>query len=301
MPGLGSAHRADEHREHPRQAQAPGQPRHICIDEVDRIGSAEEATRFLSEVKAVFGSVNCYFLVAVADELGAAFARRVITGRSHIENAFDEIILLEPMSFELSRQLLQRRVPGFTDAFVRLGLALSGGLPRELIRVARRLVEINIEFEYELRLSQLADRLVQEEIHEAITGTRSQIASALISPEWGAVLDRLRLLDRFFEPDAGLGELRPALKELAELASDQPAAATPEEQPIRMAVTELSALAFLDMTISDAFRDASFEAAGAPDAAGPYVDLAAARRELGVSAESCRRAVQRIRLALDLP
>ncbi|MFI6928560.1 hypothetical protein ACIBIZ_52175 [Nonomuraea spiralis] len=129
----------------------------------------------------------------------------------------------------------------------------------------------------------------------------SQIAGALISPKWGAVLDQLRLLDGFFEPDAGLGELRPALKELAELASDQPAAATPEEQPIRLAVTGLSALAFLDMTISDAFKDESFDVAGAPDAAGPYVDLAAARRELGVSAESCRRAVQRIRLTLGLP
>ncbi|MEU1387313.1 MULTISPECIES: hypothetical protein [unclassified Nonomuraea] len=284
-----------------RTEHARGRRVLICIDEVDRIGSAEEATRFLSEVKAVFGSVNCYFLVAVADELGAAFARRAIAGRSPVDNAFDEIISLEPLSFELSRQLLQRRVPGFTDAFVRLGLALSGGLPRELIRVARRLVEINIEFEYELRLSQLADRLIREEIHEAVIGTRSQIAGASISPEWGAVLDRLRLLDGFFEPDAGLGELRPALKELAELALDQPAAAGPEEQPIRLAVTGLSALAFLDMTISDAFKDESFDVAGTPDAVGSYVDLAAARRELGVSAESCRRAVQRIRLTLGLP
>ncbi|MET8867380.1 hypothetical protein ABZW11_30925, partial [Nonomuraea sp. NPDC004580] len=188
-----------------RTEHARGRRVLICIDEVDRIGSAEAATRFLSEIKAIFGSVNCYFLVAVADELGAAFSRRAITGRSHVDNAFDEVISLEPLSFESSKQLLQRRVPGFTDAFVRLVLALSGGLPRELIRVARRLVEINIEFEYELRLPQLADRLVREEIHEAVTGTRSQLAGTLISPEWGAVLDRLRLLDGNGEQEGGGG------------------------------------------------------------------------------------------------
>ncbi|MFG1962399.1 hypothetical protein [Nonomuraea sp. NPDC049028] len=285
--------------------QARGRRVLICIDEVDRIGSAEEATRFLSEIKAVFGSLHCYFLVAVADELGAAFARRVITGPSHVENAFDEIVLLEPMSFELSRQLLQRRVPGFTDSFVWLDLALSGGLPRELIRVARRLVEVNIEFEYELRLSQLADRLVREEIHEAISGTRSQIARLSIGPEWGAVLDRLRLLGRHFEPDAKLGELRPALKELADLPSELPSVTDPEEAPIRTAVTELSAFAFLGMTICDAFTDDCFDADGTHgpvrDTAGPYAEFAVARRELGVSAESCRAAVRRIRLALNLP
>ncbi|WP_433360640.1 hypothetical protein [Streptosporangium sp. CA-115845] len=285
--------------------QARGRRVLICIDEVDRIGTAEEATRFLSEIKAVFASVPCHFLIAVADELGAALARRVITGHSHIENAFDEIVSLEPMPFELSRQLLQRRVPGFTDSFVWLGVALSGGLPRELIRVARRLVEINIEHEYELWLSEIADRLIREEVQGAITGTRGLIARLSASAEWGAVLDRLRLLARFFEPDAGLAELLPALKELADLSSEQPSMSAPDESPIKMAIAELSAFAFLGMTICDAFKDRCFDSAGtrdpAPDSTGPYVELAAARRELGVSAESCRAAVRRIRLGLNLP
>ena len=111
----------------------------IYIDEVDRIGSADEATKFLSEIKAIFGVPHCYFVVAVAEELGLSFSRRGLNGRSVADNAFDEIISLEPMSLELSRELLTRRVPGFTEAFVRLSFVLSGGLPRDLIRVARRL------------------------------------------------------------------------------------------------------------------------------------------------------------------
>ncbi|MGP3934576.1 hypothetical protein [Nonomuraea sp. KM88] len=277
----------------------------ICIDEVDRIGSVEEATRFLSEIKAIFGSVHCYFLVAVADELGASFARQTITGRSHLENAFDEKISLEPMSFELCRLLLQRRVPGFTEPFVWLGLVLSGGLPRELIRVARRLVEINMEFEYALRLPDLTDRLVREELHEALTGTRAQIGRLPATPECGALLDRLHQLSRPLEPDAPLGDLRSSLKELAVLASEQPPVLNPDDLPLRTLVTELSTLAFLGMTVSDAFKDNCFDLMAGQDpaqpAAGPYLELAAARRELSISAGSCRAAVQRIRVGMGLP
>lgn len=115
---------------HVTNEQSTGRTVLICIDEVDRIGSAEEASQFLSEIKAIFGVPQCYFVVAIAEEFGAAFGRRAITGRTIADNVFDEIISVEPMTFDLSRQLLQRRVPGFNDSFVWLSLALSGGVPR---------------------------------------------------------------------------------------------------------------------------------------------------------------------------
>ncbi|MEU8305799.1 hypothetical protein AB0C84_19765 [Actinomadura sp. NPDC048955] len=274
----------------------------VCIDEVDRIGSAAEATRFLGEVKAIFGSVNCYFVVAVADEVGAAFARRAIIGRSLAETAFDEIITLEPLSFASARRLLQRRVPGFTDPFVRLALALSGGLPRELLRVTRRLVELNAEHEYELLLPGLTDRLVREEVLEALEATRGRLAQTQAGPDWAPVLDRLRQLSWSFRPDADISELPRALKELADLAPPPPSGT--EESEIWTALNDLAALAALGMTTCDAFADACFDAFGtdAPASAspGPYTELAAARRELALSASSCRAAIDRIRFTLDL-
>jgi len=90
----------------------------ICIDEVDRIGSADKAAKFISEIKVIFGVPNCFFFVAVAEELGLSLGTVGISGRSVADNAFDEIISLEPMSFESCRDLLERRVPGITESYV---------------------------------------------------------------------------------------------------------------------------------------------------------------------------------------
>jgi hypothetical protein len=273
----------------------------ICIDEVDRIGSAAEATQFLGEVKAIFGIPHCYFAVAIAEELGVEFGRRTIAPRSAADNAFDEIISLEPMSFEQSRHLLTRRVLGFTDSFVWLSLVMSGGLPRELIRVARRMVELTIESRYKRRLPEIAEQLIREEVYEAIVGSRSQIAGLSADHEYTPVLDTLRLLVKVFEPGRKAGDLRTGLLELAGLPTSVPAGRAAQ---VKTALTKLAALALLGITTYDAFKDSCLDPSGHRDtatgAAGPYEELAAARRELGVSAESCRAAVEQIRLALGL-
>lgn len=276
----------------------------IGIDEIDRMGSEEEAGAFLSEVKAVFGSTNCYFVVSIAAELGAAYHRRAIAGRTMVENAFDEIISLEPMSFELSRRLLQRRVPGFTDAFVWLGLALSGGLPRELIRVTRRLVEINMEHEYELKLSELADRMVREEIYEMLNGTRRMLSGLSLPPDRAEVMGRLREAARPFEPGAKLAELGLGLRALIDLRPTARDGTGMTDDRLGIAVAELSALALLDLTISDAFKDSCFDLYGTAlgeRPAGPYENLPAARRELSLSLESGWTAIGAVRAELSLP
>jgi energy-coupling factor transporter ATP-binding protein EcfA2 len=276
----------------------------ICIDEVDRIGPQEEAMQFLNEIKAIFSIPHCYFVVAIAEEPGAEFGGRAIVGRSLADNAFDEVISLEPMSFELSRQLLQRRVPGFTDPFVWLSLVLSGGLPRELLRVATQLVEITREFDYELELPAFADRLVGEEILEALVATRSQIARLSPGPEWGSVLDRLRLLAGAVKPGSPGGDLGLALKELADLRTGLPGGGASGDAAITEVITRLAAFALLAKTTCDVFKDGCFDISGMrdPDAGtvGAYTELAAGRRELSVSSESCRAVVDRIRLSLGL-
>ena len=273
----------------------------VCIDEVDRIGSADEASKFLSEVKAIFGAPHCYFVVAIADELGIEFSRRAIASRSLSDNAFDEIISVEPMNFGMCRDLLTRRVLGFTESFVWLSLVLSGGLPRDLIRVARRLVEMTIESEYELRLTGCAEQLVREEIYAAALGSRNQFAELLSGGRWTAVLEDLRAQIRVFDSGGQPGDLRPSLRELMKLPTDLPGNLGPE---ITSLATRLAALAFLGLTICDAFTDTAFDIAALRDPAlgraQSYEDLAAARRELAISAEGCRAAVEQIRKALHL-
>ena len=273
----------------------------VCIDEVDRIGSADEASKFLSEVKAIFGAPHCYFVVAIADELGIELSRRAIASRSVSDNAFDEIISVEPMTFGMCRDLLTRRVLGFTESFVWLSLVLSGGLPRDLIRVARRLVEMTIESEYELRLTGCAEQLVREEVYAAAIGSRNQGAELLSGGRWTAVPEDLRVQIRVFDSGGQPGDLRPSLRELMRLPDDLPASPGPETISL---ATMLATLAFLGLTTCDAFTDTAFDIAALRDPklgrAESYEDLAAARRELAVSAESCRAVVEQVRKALQL-
>jgi hypothetical protein len=283
------------------ELRAKGRRVLICIDEVDRIGSSDEASKFLSEVKAIFGAPHCYFVVAIADELGIDFSSRVITNRSFFDNVFDEIIYIEPLSFIMCRDLLTRRVLGFTESFVWLSLVISGGLPRDLIRVARRLAEMTIESEYELRLTGCAEQLVREEIYAVATTSRNQFAELLSHRRWAAVLEDLRVQTRVFDSGGRPGDVRPSLRELMKLPVDLPASLGSE---VAALATKLAALAFLGLTICDAFTDTNFDIDALRDRelgrVESYEDLAAARRELAVSAEGCRTAVEQIRKSLRL-
>jgi Cdc6-like AAA superfamily ATPase len=88
----------------------------VGIDEIDRIGSVAHAESFLGEIKAVFGVEKSFFLVAVAEDVGSVFAQRAMEGRSILENAFDDVIAVGPLSLAETRDLLLKRVPGYTDS-----------------------------------------------------------------------------------------------------------------------------------------------------------------------------------------
>ena len=279
----------------------------ICIDEVDRIGSADEAARFVSEIKAIFGEPNCYFFVAIADELGLSLSSGGINGRSVVDNAFDEVISIEPMSFESCRELLTRRVPGFTESFAWLSFVLSAGLPRDLIRVARRLAEMAetaIESDYELSLTESADRLIREEAYAAAINTRSQLTQLSPDQEWEPALEQLRLCTKELQPTAVSTDPRLTLKVLAQLPGLVPVPVTSGPSAVRDAIARLAAFALLSLTTCDLFRDDVYEIAKFCDPTheplGSYAEMAAARRELSVSPGASRAAVEKIRIALSL-
>jgi hypothetical protein len=273
----------------------------VCIDEVDRIGSAEDASRFLSEVKAIFGAPHCFFVVAIADELGVELGRRAITGRPLSDNAFDEIISVEPMTFAMCRDLLSRRVLGFTESFVWLSLVLSGGLPRDVIRVARRLAEMAIESGYRLRLSGCAQQLVREEVYEATLASRSRLTELLPGGTWGAALDELRSQIRTFESGGAPDDPLASLRQLVTAADSAPDNSSVED---RLLADRLGTLVFLGLTICDAFSEKVFTVKDLRDpsknTSEHYEDLAVARRELTVSAEGCRQAIEHVRKGLRL-
>ncbi|WP_017600161.1 hypothetical protein [Nocardiopsis lucentensis] len=116
----------------------------VGIDEIDKM-SAQEAEQFINQVKALFGTPNCLTLVSVSDDALANFEQRSFSVRDSFDTAFDDIVRVEPLSYEDVRQLLTRRISGIPDSLVALCYVLSGGLPRECLRVARRLVQLRAE------------------------------------------------------------------------------------------------------------------------------------------------------------
>jgi hypothetical protein len=112
----------------------------IGIDEIDRM-SAGSAERFLSDIKAIFGIQRCLYLVSVSDEALAVFEQRVLHGRSAFDSTFDEVVRARELDFKSCQHLLRRRIAGMPDALIAFCQVMSGGLPRDLIRMARLAVE----------------------------------------------------------------------------------------------------------------------------------------------------------------
>lgn len=107
----------------------------IGIDELDKIASAEDAERFLNDLKAVFGVRGCYFLVALSEDALAAFERRSLAIRNTFDSAFDKIIHVRPLHGAESRSMLTRRGVLLPVPYLWLCHALTGGLPRDLLRI----------------------------------------------------------------------------------------------------------------------------------------------------------------------
>ncbi|WP_433472134.1 hypothetical protein ACQPZP_24950 [Spirillospora sp. CA-142024] len=283
----------------------------ITIDEVDRMGSVEKAERFISEIKAVFGIRNCFYIVSIAEEVGSVFARRAVAGRSIFENAFDDVVVIEPLYLAESRRLLLRRVPGFTDSFAYLAHSLSGGVPRELIRVTRRLVEINLAENKAgrtfPRLDGLAAALVKEEMTETLVGIRTQLSSHSPAADLGGVFDFMRsvLRDMRLTVPCDMTLIRPRLYELTRLEVSPPPDAS-EADPVGTILIQLSGIALFCLTIIEVFEDGVFELRRAESVSSrrspaSFEELAAARRELSVSPSSCRAVLTRFREAWNLP
>jgi hypothetical protein len=286
----------------------------IGIDEIDRIGSVEQAERFIGEIKTIFGIRNCFFLVSVAEDVGFLFSRRSIVGQSTLEHSFDDVVVVDTLELDEARELLSTRVPGFTDSFVFLALALSGGLPREMIRVARRLVEVNhqeTEDQLSPKIGDLALRLIAEDVAEVLRTSRNQLARMSLPDPWGDVFYQLRAAMALLRSGkASPGEHQKIIGGLCSLrppnAADLSTSQETDETAAAKIIAGLSAFACYSITVVEAFNNDYFDLHAAREtthdtAGGSYVELAAARLELGISPESSQSIIRRFRAQSGLP
>ncbi|MFG2771222.1 P-loop NTPase fold protein [Streptomyces sp. NPDC048350] len=316
-----------------RRAETGDSPRRvlIVIDEIDRIGTAEQARSLLTEIKSVFGIPHVYFLISVAEDVGAGFVRRGIPVRDVIDSSLDDVVHIEPRTLDESNEIIQNRVPGLTLPFVALAHCLSGGITRDLIRCTRRMVMIPEQLgPGEGRLRRIAGMLLIEELRETLAGFRVLMGSAESSPDWAARLDEirstiLRLRPRPYDvnnandannpndaeaprPDDGHDAVRAreAVQRLFDAATAAGASAgTGGPDDCYGHWDELTAYSDFVLTLIDFFTGREeFPAAAVIRSAGPDGDLqrlAEARLELGVSPAGARLLLERFRKAWNIP
>ncbi|HEX3712532.1 MAG TPA: hypothetical protein VHV09_07045 [Trebonia sp.] len=135
----------------------------IGIDEVDKIRDGDRAEAFLNDIKAVFGIPGCLFLVSLSEDALTGFAHQTPSIRTAFDSAFDELVPVGPMAYQHTEQMLFKRVTGVPRPFIALCHVLAGGLPRDLVRAARALIQAT-SGNGEKSLAEAARKLVHDEL-----------------------------------------------------------------------------------------------------------------------------------------
>ncbi|MFI8832798.1 hypothetical protein ACIGPN_17425 [Streptomyces afghaniensis] len=181
-------------------------PALIGIDELDKLESLEEARDFLNEIKGILQAQNTHFFVSMSEDAIASFERRGMPFRDVFDSAFDEVVRMPYLSFEESQDLICRRVWPIPPPFVALAHCLSAGLPRDLIRVTARMVDLSGP------VSGALDNIARRIVHEEITGKTYAICSAIkqipLEPAVSVFLTGLQEVDLCSPKSAQNGECR---------------------------------------------------------------------------------------------
>ena len=112
----------------------------IGIDELDKMTSDETAQQFLNEIKVVFDVPECFYLVTISENAITAFERRGLPFRDAFDSAFDDVHYVR-----FSELCGLRSAPCSTCGlhyhknYLYLAHALGAGLPRDVIRVTRKI------------------------------------------------------------------------------------------------------------------------------------------------------------------
>ncbi|MBY8882310.1 P-loop NTPase fold protein [Actinacidiphila acidipaludis] len=166
-------------------AYARSSPRQIVIalDELDKMDDPQDALAFVNGVKDLLHIPGVHFLVSVSEDALHNFSLRGVPLRDAFDSSFDTITPIERFSIEESRDLLKRRVVDFPDPLVLLCHALSGGVPRDLIRAARQCVRVRRSADTAVPVAEVAASVLRQKavgICEALTAKAKDTDATLM-------------------------------------------------------------------------------------------------------------------------
>lgn len=247
----------------------------IGIDELDRISDGAEAQRFINELKAVFTVPDCYFLVSVSEDALADFELSAMGMRTVFDSAFDTIVRVDYLTFPLARTLLSRRIIDLPEQFAALAYVLSGGLARELTRVAE---EIGDERTENRTLRAMTAYLVSRQLARTTRAAADRL-SRVTDRRASATL--IPVLDEQHRQDLTGDLLRSYADRVATIG-------TPTEEPDDVATIRLDVVVMITYlaVLLDIFNDTLTEArmsTGPTPGHGDFETLARVRRYLGAN------------------
>ncbi|WP_236789186.1 hypothetical protein [Amycolatopsis sp. GM8] len=271
-------------------SNAAATPLVVAIDELDKIASAEHAYRFVNELKALFGVPGCHFVLSVSEDALISFERRGFAVRDAFDSAFDEIIRVDYLTLAESRELLSSRLIGVPEPFVTFAYCFSGGLPRDLIRVARAMMDIT----HTTPAPGLAH------VCAALTGTAIEQAARLAQRELrplahaASVVELIRLADGPSLTRRPPGELQATIGKLVQT--------TEETATVRL---ELATLLYFALTLREVFTDDltkdQIVTASLDPGPGSFETLARARQAFGDNMTHAWLLIEEFRAAWRLP
>lgn len=278
----------------------------IAIDEVDRLGSDTQALAFLAEVKAILGIRHVYYLISVAEDVGAAFVRRGLPHRDVTDSSLDDIIHVETCALTEAKAILDERSDGHTPHTALLAHSLSGGLLRDLLRYGLQIEEIQAKTRTH-ELAHIARELIFEELSETLAGFRTLLGKQQWTQETSAILSDFRTLCSHLKAAPCACNdivLRQALAEFAYRPSDTRPGHDAITDNARQLVDEAAAYSYFSLTLLEILGtpgiDRRSENAAAQGPHGAHEQLAEARLELTISPYSARTLITHIRKAWSL-
>jgi hypothetical protein len=275
----------------------------IGIDELDKIESDELANQFLNDLKAVFGLENCFWLVSVSESAMSAFERRGLPFRDVFDSSFDLIVEVEYLNLAASKRLLQRRAIGMSVPFLCLCHCLSGGLPRDLIRVARELLELSRAPQASRDLPHLTRALVASELERKRRAVVVAAAEVGLEPWTGRFLDAVEATRTAATPEALLATSRMLAESPRDASHDGAGEAAEARAILSRLRLELATYLYYCATLTQFFDAELTEerlkaAEEATDAAGIH-QLARARQAFAVSPRVAWSTISTFRRASD--
>lgn len=287
---LTEADLVDEFREFAAKLELVGYRVIVSIDEMDKLEEGPATEEFLNSVKQLFSIRSCSFLVSVSSSAWSRFVRRGIDVRDALDSSLDAIETIQPFEFLESRSLILHRREQMSDSQILFCHVMSGGLPREVLRYARVLGQINRELGGARPLAEVAMRVIDHEFVQLIQGSLQQVSVSKPPFEHAIALELNRLIRQWRNGSAEESiPTRP--RGFAGLREKLP----PQEEADRM-LTRLKLYRRFFLTVSSMFCDPAISSNQdwATGALALVESLAVIRRELEVNPTNAQLNLERI-------